>query len=113
MEHKADWESLNFEGELGDLQEAARNLQIASTGFGPGLRAYIKALKTLNAEMLGRLRRLGEAREAGAKRNGLRERRRCQRTAAARGAVRTSGYLGNNLKEVRRRRAAAVSASPP
>lgn len=55
MEQKLDFEFLNFDRALGRLREAQTNFQNASVEFAPALRAYIKALKTLNAEMLGRL----------------------------------------------------------
>jgi len=55
MEQNIDFEFLNFDRELDNLRLAAAKLQDSSAGCGPPLRAYIKALKTLNKEVLGRL----------------------------------------------------------
>jgi hypothetical protein len=58
MALKLDFEfPQNFDRELGNLRAAAKNVQNASAELGPGLRVYINALKTLNAEMLGSLDR--------------------------------------------------------
>jgi hypothetical protein len=55
MEQDLDFGSLNFDRGLGDLRQAEKNFRSASPGFEPELRAYIKALQTLNAEMLAGL----------------------------------------------------------
>ena len=86
MERRIDFELLNFDRELGSLREAVTNLQDASAKCGPPLRAYIKALKTLNTEMLGRLkpllRRLGRAETARPNLGGLRGRQSCRGVVA-------------------------------
>jgi hypothetical protein len=55
MEQKLDWEFLNWDKELGSVRKAVRNLRNVSVEAGPEVRAYIKALKALNAEMSRRL----------------------------------------------------------
>lgn len=92
MEQQLDFEFLNFDRELGDLRDAAANLQNSLAEFGPALCAYIEALNTLNAHMMGRLEPfLRRLRDSGEVRQSLREPRewsKCQRAAAHSGAAR-------------------------
>lgn len=83
MAPKLDFEfPQNFDRELGNLRAAAKNVQNAPAELGLELRAYIDALKRLNAEMLGSLdpflRALAEAKEGVHGLNGPPERRMCQ-----------------------------------
>jgi hypothetical protein len=50
-----DLEFLSYDKELGSVRKAERNLRHISAEAGPQVRAYIKALKTLNAEISRRL----------------------------------------------------------
>jgi len=51
MGQKPGLEFSNFDRELGDLRRAASKLQNATIADGPQLRAYLRALKTLNAKL--------------------------------------------------------------
>jgi hypothetical protein len=86
MGQKLDFECLNFDRELSNLREAAANLQSESVACRPALVAYIEALKTLSAEMLGRLdpilRALRDSRGARQSLGKQGERRQCQGAAA-------------------------------
>jgi hypothetical protein len=82
MAQRLDFEFPDFDDRLGDLRAAAANLQVAAGEYGTPLRAYIRALKTLNAEMLGRLgpllRALRDAEDARRRVHERIERRSCQ-----------------------------------
>ncbi len=104
MGQKLDFELLNFDRELGNLDQAVTDLQKAPPGCGPELSAYTQALKTLNAEMLERLepllRRLQDSGEARPSLRGPQERGKCQGMAAhsqvARDAIHAkSGPIAN------------------
>ena len=92
MGQKLGFELLNFDRELGNLDEAVTHLQKASAGCGPELSAYIHTLKTVNAAMLEclepLLRGLANSGEAGTSLRGPQERRKCQGMAAHSQAVR-------------------------
>ena len=86
MEQQLDFKFLNFDRELDELRAAAGNLQNASAECGPALRVYIKALKTLNAEILGSLdpflRGLRDPQEARQCLHRPRKQPRCQRAGS-------------------------------
>ena len=112
-----DFEFLNFDRELDNLRGAATNLQNASVECGPALRAYIKALKTLNAEMLGRLeafrRGFRDLEEARQYLHRPRQQQRCQRAGshsqAAKDAVHATSAPISNVRGHQGMDAATVS----
>jgi hypothetical protein len=81
MERKLDLEFPNYSRKLSNLRKAETNLR--NTSAEVGIRGYIKALRTLNAEMLGRLDVFLAGKSRQSRRRPL-KRRMCQGTRPAR-----------------------------